>query len=98
MTIYLISRHEGALAWMRTQGLAGAVPVRHLDPAWLAPGDIVAGNLPLHLAAEASVRGARFLHLALDLPEVLRGHPLGGRDLAALGARLEEYRVLRLDP
>ncbi|HHQ40896.1 MAG TPA: CRISPR-associated protein Csx16 [Chromatiales bacterium] len=52
-------------------------------------------TLPIHLAAEVCERGARYLHLRLEVPRELRGRELTADDLAALGARLEAYQVRR---
>ena len=67
--------------------------VDHLDPADVGVGDVIIGTLPVHLAAEVWKRGARYLHLSLDLPEEKRGLELSVDDMARLGARLQEYRV-----
>jgi CRISPR-associated protein Cas2 len=48
----------GALEWAQQQGLVGLRQVAHLDPALLAPGDLVIGTLPLHLAGRARARTA----------------------------------------
>lgn len=68
----------------------------HLDPALLAPGDLVIGTLPLHLAAAACARGARCLCLVVDLPAGARGRELSAAELDAYGARLEEFVVRRV--
>jgi CRISPR-associated protein Csx16 len=41
-------------------------------------------------------RGARYLHLVLELPPERRGRELSAADMVACGARLEEYRVQRV--
>ncbi|HXF47489.1 MAG TPA: CRISPR-associated protein Csx16 [Burkholderiaceae bacterium] len=98
MTIWFVSRHPGAAAWARRQGLSVDRMVEHLDVAAMQPGDTVIGTLPVHLAAAVCERGARLLHLALDLPPALRGRELSAEELAACGARLEQYRVERVAP
>lgn len=92
MTTYFVSRHAGSLAW-----IAGKLPqphhVTHLDVAAVRRGDVVAGTLPVHLAAEACRRGARFYHLALDTRPDERGAELSAEALEARGARLVRYEV-----
>jgi CRISPR-associated protein Csx16 len=93
MTVWFVSRHAGAVEWARKQGLAVDRWVTHLDVGAVAAGDTVAGTLPVHLAAAVCARGARYLHLAVDLPAELRGSELAAEQLQALGCRLQGYRV-----
>lgn len=96
MTTYFITRHPGAKDWAMRQGLRVDRIVEHLDPAFVAAGDVVIGSLPVNLAAEVCARGARYLHLSLDLPAALRGRELSAEDMERLGARLEEFSVRRV--
>lgn len=93
MTTFFVSRHPGATVWAAQQGLAVACVLAHLDPAVVGPGDTVIGTLPVNLAAVVCDRGARYLHLTLDLPPDWRGRELSAAQMTACGARLEEYRV-----
>lgn len=97
MTTYFVSRHAGARVWAGQQGLVVDVTLAHLDLALLQGGDTVIGNLPIHLAAEACARGARYLHLALDARPEDRGDELTADRMRAAGARLDEYRVTRVE-
>ncbi len=96
MTTFFVSRHPGAAAWAQAQGLAVDRLVVHLDPVEVGAGDTVIGTLPVNLAAAVCARGARYLHLSLDLPAERRGRELSAADMAACGARLEEYRVQKI--
>lgn len=96
MTTYFVSRHPGAHDWAVAEGIAVDALVPHLDPANLGSGDTVIGSLPVNLAAEVCRRGARYLHLSLDLPADLRGKELGVEQMRACGARIEEYRIERV--
>ncbi|WP_421621543.1 CRISPR-associated protein Csx16 [Alkalilimnicola ehrlichii] len=96
MTTWFVTRHTGAAEWARRQGLPVDRLIDHLEPEALAPGDTVIGTLPVHLAAAVCARGARYLHLSLDLPSELRGHELTADDMERAGARLESYQVKRL--
>ncbi|MBS0212206.1 MAG: CRISPR-associated protein Csx16 [Proteobacteria bacterium] len=94
MATYFISRHPGAIDWARAQGI-DAQWVRHLDLASVQSGDSVLGTLPIHLAAGVCERGARYVHLELDLPAQLRGCELDLAAMQRLSPRLVGYRVLR---
>jgi len=92
-----VSRHPGAREWACAEGLAVDAVVDHLAIDEIAPGDTVIGSLPVNLAAEVCARGARYFHLAIELPADLRGEELSDEMLRALGARLVEFRVRALD-
>jgi CRISPR-associated protein Csx16 len=98
MTIWFVSRHPGAVAWAARQGLAVDRWVPHLQVEEVQPGDTVAGTLPVQLAADVCARGARYLHLSIDLPAELRGRELDADELAHHGARLEGFDVLATLP
>lgn len=96
MRVFFVTRHPGACEWGRTQGLDVSKVVPHLDPNIVARDDIVVGSLPVNLAAEVCARGARYLHLSLDLPAHMRGQELTADRMKEFGARLEEYLVKRV--
>ena len=73
MTRYFVSRHPGAVTWAKRQGIHVDRIIDHLDIALIHSGDTVIGTLPVNLAAEVCRRGARYLHLSLNLPAELRG-------------------------
>ena len=90
---WFVSRHCGAIEWVRRQGLAVDRWIAHLDPAEVRPGDTVIGALPVHLAAEVCWRGARYLHLRVAIPQESRGRELTARDLTAAGCTLVAFHV-----
>ena len=94
MTVYFVSGHGGAIEWAARRGIE-AVAIRHLDISTIESGDMVIGTLPVHLVAEINARGARYLHLSMDLPETARGRELTADDMDAYGARIEGYKVER---
>lgn len=96
MTVWFVTRHEGACQWAEEEGFVVDRRVDHLDLADIAAGDTVAGSLPVHLAADVCARGARYLHLSLDLSRAERGRDLDADDMRLCGARLECYDVKRL--
>lgn len=93
MTTWLVSRHPGAVQWILQQGLAVDRQVAHLDIRQVQAGDCVIGTLPMQVAAQVCAKGARYLHLTVELPFAMRGHELDTDTLTKLGARLEEYKV-----
>ncbi|GIX21712.1 MAG: hypothetical protein KatS3mg121_0495 [Gammaproteobacteria bacterium] len=95
--IWFVTRHPGAADWLRRKGVRADVIRPHLDPCDIQEGDLVVGNLPLHIVAEVCRRGGRFFNLSIDIPPELRGAELMPDDLERVGARLEEYRVERID-
>jgi len=94
--IYLISRHPGALEWLLQHIDQPAVHLEHLDDAaMIAPGDTVVGTLPVNLVADICRRGARYLHLQINIPRPLRGQELSARQIYELGGVLVEYAAHR---
>lgn len=87
---FFVTRHRGAIQWLARQGMEATL-VSHLDPACLEKGDTVMGILPVHLVAEACARGARYLHLQVDVCAGVRGHELTADMMEALNARLVEF-------
>lgn len=96
MTTYMISRHAGALAWIRHHGIEPDHVVAHLDEQVLNPGDLVIGTLPMQLACWVCDQGAEYWHLSLDVPAHWRGRELTLEQMKACQARLERFRVERL--
>jgi CRISPR-associated protein Csx16 len=96
VSAYFVSRHPGALDWATACGIGIDHKVEHLDLSTIGAGDKVIGTLPVNLAAAVCARGARYLHLSLDLPAEWRGRELSAADMQACGARIEEYRVERV--
>jgi CRISPR-associated protein Csx16 len=93
MTTWFVTRHPGAVEWAARQGIQVDRQLSHLDPMEVQAGDMVIGNLPMHLAAEVCARGGRYLNLVVELPPEARGCELGADELERYGARIEEYRV-----
>lgn len=97
MTVWFVSRHAGALEWLRRRGMAVDATTPSLDAAAIAPGDVVIGTLPAHVAGEVCAHGGRYFHIAMDVPLSLRGGELTAADMERHNARLEEYRVERVE-
>ena len=95
MTLWFVSRHTGALEWMQNHGPAFNWHVTHLNPQEVAVGDTVIGALPVNLASEICLRGARYFNLSLQLREEGRGRKLSAKELVAYNAVLEEFVIRR---
>lgn len=93
MTVWFVSRHEGAISWMRKQGIRVDRWVAHLDASEVAAGDVVIGTLPVHLAAAVCARGARFFFLELHLQAEQRGRELDEADMLSARSLIREYFV-----
>lgn len=91
-TIWIISRHPGAMDWLRARGIAGQ-HIDHLDVACIASGDTVIGTLPVNIAAEVCAKGAAYWHLSLEVPFAWRGLELTPEQMEACSATLKAYRV-----
>jgi CRISPR-associated protein Csx16 len=97
MTTLLVSRHDSAVAWVKSKLVVDDV-LTHLndeDLARLTQAHTVIGTLPVHLAAAVCDAGATFIYLSIDTPPELRGQELSIEQMDALGARLERYHVER---
>ena len=93
MTRWFVSRHAGAHEWLAARSLPVDRQVAHLLPEQVAPGDLVIGTLPINLVAALCARGARYVHLTLELPAEARGRELTAAELDRFGARLTCYEV-----
>lgn len=96
MTVFFVSRHPGAVEWAVSQNITVDKLVAHLTVSEVDRGDVVIGSLPVNLAAEVCARGARYLHLSLDLPPDARGIELTAEAMRRYGARVEEYRTEKI--
>ncbi len=94
MTTLFVSRHPGAIEWIKSQGITIDQWVTHLDINEIKQGDLVIGNLPIPMVFTINQKGARYLHLAVEVPASMRGRELTSTDLATLGAKLGEFQVI----
>jgi putative CRISPR-associated protein (TIGR02620 family) len=92
METIIVTRHAGALEWLRRHhpALAEAPVLASATPDDVR-GRVVIGNVPLHLAAEAAEV------LAIEFSGTPpRGADYSADDMEAAGARLRRYRVTAL--
>lgn len=94
MKTVFVTRHRGAIEWAEKAGLI-AEQIAHLEIGAIGQGDTVIGTLPVHIAAEVCEAGARYVHLALNVPAEARGRDLTSEEMDVFGANLEEFVVTR---
>jgi CRISPR-associated protein Csx16 len=95
MTTWFVTRHAGAKEWAKSQGIDVDCLVDHLDVSKVGAGDRVLGSLPVNLVTELNSKGARYFHLTLVLSEELRGKEISAELMRQLGAKLEEFTVIK---
>ena len=94
MRTFIVTRHGGAVDWIRNRLHTGVLHVlSHVDAQVFRAGDRVCGVLPLALAARICASGAHAHVISYDVPESLRGHELSAATLDSLGAKLVQYDV-----
>lgn len=86
--VVIVSRHAGAIEWLREYGYVG--PVIEQATADDVRNMFVIGNLPLHLAALTAMIGSIDLP---NLPRELRGQDLTPEQMDAAGAVIRWYTV-----
>ena len=89
MNTVIVTRHSGAVEWLRSQGITGDV-VQHVTDVVQISGKRVVGALPLHLACHAAAVGS------IDMPGLRpeqRGQDLTAEEMEAAGAAIQWYVV-----
>jgi len=89
--LIIVSRHAGAIEWLRRRGIEGEV-ISHVADPEVIRGKTVVGNLPMHLAAAADRVGVIEMP---NLPPDARGRDLSADEMEAFGASISWYRVER---
>ena len=89
----VVTRHAALAAYLREIGAVGedAEIIAHAGAEQIA-GRVVAGPLPLHLAALA----IEIVHVPLAVPPELRGAELTLEQVRALAGPVERYRVRKV--
>jgi len=88
----IVSRHAGAIEWLRRHGVTGEV-VSHVDTDTDLEGKILIGNAPLWIAAQADEIWTIEMP---ELPAELRGKDISAEQMEELGAKLGRYYVQKL--
>jgi len=96
MRTFIVTRHPGAVAWLKEKGFTGEV-MPHLSPEIVNSGDRVIGVLPITLAAELVKKGVKVF--VISLPKVAfgdRGQELTPAEMGKAGARLFKVDKIKL--
>ena len=93
MSVWLVSRHPGALEWLSQRGVLVDCIIPHIHVEQVCAGDLVIGTLPVHLAAEVCQRGGSYFHLALSVPQEWRGRELTLAQMEQCGAELLPFTI-----
>jgi len=73
MNTIIVSRHAGAIEFVKSLGFHGNV-VEQFSPEMVETGMSVVGVLPIHLASEVLNRGGRFYQIIMpSVPQEMRG-------------------------
>lgn len=89
-----VSRHPGAIAWIKDQAIQITEHVSHLSSEIeLKKGDVVIGTLPINIVAELNQLGIRYIHLSLVVSPNMRGKELTKEDMEEAQASLKEYFI-----
>lgn len=93
MKTIIVSRHPAAISFVKTDPRFRDADVIAQAAESDVAGNIVAGNLPLRLAALC----ARYYYLEIPLSRDQRGTELGPEEMRGAGARLTRFFVLTAD-
>lgn len=96
MTTWFISRHQGAIEWVKHQNIQIDRFESHLDTSLVRAGDVVIGTLPIHLAAEICQKGARFYFLSVNVTYEQRGTELTYEQLTEQQCSIHQFWVEKL--
>lgn len=96
MTIWFISRHQGAIDWVKQQAIKIDRFEAHLDTTLIQENDVVIGTLPIHLAAKVCQKGAKFYFLSINITPEQRGTELTHEQLISQGCSLQPFFIQKL--
>jgi len=91
-THWFISRHPAAIRWALRSSVRWRL-ITHWSALNVQPGDVVAGTLPVHLAARVCALGANYFHLVLELQAEDRGLELDDVAFSERKPRLQAFEV-----
>lgn len=93
--IYFVSRHAGAIEWVKNQNIHIDCFIEHLDLTniHLTADDTVIGTLPVHLAAAVCATGAKFYFLQINASLAQRGKNLSADDMQIMNCSLHRFFV-----
>lgn len=93
--IYFVSRHAGAIEWVKNQNIHIDCFIEHLDLTniHLTADDTVIGTLPVHIAAAVCATGAKFYFLQINASLAQRGKNLSADDMQIMNCSLHRFFV-----
>lgn len=95
---WFVSRHQAAIDWVRSQNIKVDYFVEHLGANdQPKAGDIVIGNLPVHIIARLNHQGVRFMNLQIHVSPEQRGKELNLQEFEQTLPSLTEFLVWEVD-
>ena len=95
MKVVIVSRHESTIDYLKKR-YPNAEVVNHIDDPKKFKDSLIIGNLPINVIDTLLKNGNRFVLLALNIPQELRGKELGEEELKRY-AKLYEIKELKLE-
>ena len=97
MTTWFVSRHSGAIDWIKSQNITIDKFIEHIELSRLKAGDRVIGTLPVNVVAQLCALDIEYWNLNLSLPFDARGKELSAEQLVRYGAHLQRYDVKKIN-
>ena len=88
MATLFISRHVGAMDWLKNQGISIDRTFSIFTESLVNEGDTVIGAFDIATALKVIEQGANYVHLKLDVPEELKGKELTEEEIVSCDAQL----------
>jgi len=95
MTTWVVTRHTGAIEWLKGSGVKADKVVTDLEINDPQKGDIIIGILPIQHVATLNQRGVRYFHICLELLPQDRAKELTAQQMRERSAELVEYQAIR---
>jgi len=95
VTTWVVTRHAGALDWLKDLGIKADYTVSDLEISKPQKGDIIVGILPIQHIATLNQRGVRYFHIAQELLPDDRAQELTAEQMRERSAELVEYQAVR---
>jgi len=96
--IYIVTRHIGAVDWLRTKGYTGEV-IPHLEKNQINSGNLYIGVLPVPIIKQVLDADSRFFLLVLpDIAFSQRDRKMTPEEMDQAGAHLIEVKRMELAP
>lgn len=91
----VVTRHHALVEYLLEENLLPDGPIKWVEHAekWEISGRVVYGNLPFHLAAEAS----EVVHIPLNIPQEKRGEELTVEEIREYAGQPVSYRIERVE-